>query len=301
MRHFLEIDDLATSELEEVLAAARQAQPPQMLSGKGMALYFEKPSARTRHSMEMAIVQLGGHPVTMRRDEADLDVRESAEDVTRTLACYHAALGARVYDHTVLERMAAVDALPVVNLLSDVGHPMQALADVLTLQDELGGLEGRTIAWVGDANNVLLSLALACGMLGAQVRAAAPVGYRFDELTMDRIAATGIALETSDDPASAVSGAHAVYTDVWTSMGQEDEAQARLDAFAGYQVDDALVQQLAPDGVVLHCLPAHRGEEITATAVDGPRSRVWPQAANRMHAARGLLSWLLHENKGSPT
>jgi ornithine carbamoyltransferase len=297
MRHLLEIDDLKPSELLDVLAAARQPDPPQRLRGRGVALLFEKPSARTRHSMEVAVVQLGGHPVTMRKDEVDLDVRESVEDVTRVLACYHAVLGARVFDHAVLERMAALDVLPVVNLLSDVGHPMQALADVLTLQDEFGSLEGRTVAWVGDANNVLLSLALACGMLGAQVRSASPAGYRFDAVVLDRIAATGPPLVVCDTPQDAAQGADAVYTDVWTSMGQEDERQERLDAFAGYQVDDALVQLLAPQGIVLHCLPAHRGEEISAGAIDGPRSRVWPQAANRMHAARGLLAWLLEQNE----
>jgi ornithine carbamoyltransferase len=297
MRHLLEIDDLTPSELLDVLAVARQPDPPQRLRGRGVALLFEKPSARTRHSMEVAVVQLGGHPVTMRKDEVDLDVRESVEDVTRVLACYHAVLGARVFDHAVLERMAALDVLPVVNLLSDVGHPMQALADVLTLQDEFRSLEGRTVAWVGDANNVLLSLALACGMLGAQVRSASPPGYRFDPVVLDRIAATGPPLVVCDTPQDAAQGADAVYTDVWTSMGQEDERQERLDAFAGYQVDDALVQLLAPQGIVLHCLPAHRGEEISAGAIDGPRSRVWPQAANRMHAARGLLAWLLEQNE----
>jgi ornithine carbamoyltransferase len=301
MRHLLEIDDLSHDELLEVLALARTASPPQVLAGRGAALLFEKPSARTRHSMEMAVVQLGGHPVTVRKDEVDLDVRESVEDVTRTMACYHAVLGARVFDHAILERMAAVDAVPVVNLLSDVGHPMQALADVLTLQDELGGIEGRTVAWVGDCNNVLLSLALAVGMLGGTVRAAAPIGYRFDALALDRIASTGAPLQMVDTPRDAVGDADAVYTDVWTSMGQEDERQARLDAFAGYQIDDALLAHLAPGGVLLHCLPAHRGEEVSAGAVDGARSRVWRQAENRMHAARGLLAWLLQQHDGGVT
>jgi ornithine carbamoyltransferase len=293
VRHLLEVDDLTPDELADVLDRAATPGPwPTPLAGQGVALVFEKPSARTRNSMELAVVQLGGHPVAIRGDEVGLGARESIEDVARTLACYHAVVAARVFDHATVERMAAVDAVPVVNLLSDAGHPMQALADVRTLLDEFGSLEGRTVAFVGDGNNVCRSLALAVAMCGGHTRIASPSGYGLSAADLARIAAVGDEPECGDDPAAAARGAAAVYTDVWTSMGQEVEAEARRAAFAGFMVDDALMGLLAPDGVFLHCLPAHRGEEVAASVIDGARSRVWPQATNRMHAARGLLDWL---------
>lgn len=295
MRHLLEIDDLSTAEIHAVLERAEAPDPDPVLAGRGMALVFEKPSARTRNSMEMAVVQLGGHPVTIRGEEVGLDVRETVEDVTRTLAAYHAAVGARVFEHSKVERMAALDVVPVVNLLSDSAHPMQALADLLTIRQELGRLEGVTFAYVGDANNVARSLALAVARTGGQVRIGAPSGYGFPDADVDRIRAAGIEPFLTDRPDEAVKGADVVYTDVWTSMGQEAEAAARRRAFEGFTVDDRLLGGAAEHAVVLHCLPAHRGEEVSASVVDGPRSRVWAQAANRMHAARGLLWWLLEQ------
>lgn len=295
MRHLLEIDDLSTAEIHAVLERAEAPDPDPVLAGRGMALVFEKPSARTRNSMEMAVVQLGGHPVTIRGEEVGLDVRETVEDVTRTLAAYHAAVGARVFEHSKVERMAALDVVPVVNLLSDSAHPMQALADLLTIRQELGRLEGVTVAYVGDANNVARSLALAVARTGGQVRIGAPSGYGFPDADVDRIRAAGIEPFLTDRPDEAVKGADVVYTDVWTSMGQEAEAAARRRAFEGFTVDDRLLGGAAEHAVVLHCLPAHRGEEVSASVVDGPRSRVWAQAANRMHAARGLLWWLLEQ------
>lgn len=297
MRHLLEVDDLSRAEVRDVLALA-SAPAPQVLAGQGVALLFEKPSARTRNSMEMAVVQLGGHPLTIRPDEVGLDVRESVEDVTRTLACYHSVIGARVFEHSKVERMAAVSPVPVVNMLSDDGHPLQALADVLTLAQCFGGVDalaGRSVAFVGDGNNVARSLALGAGMVDMAVRIATPDGYGLSDADVERIRAAGVELVLTDDPAVAVAGADAVYTDVWASMGHEDEAAERRSAFAGFTVDDALVEGLAPDGVVLHCLPAHRGEEISASVLEGPRSRVWPQAENRMHAARGALRWLMEQ------
>jgi ornithine carbamoyltransferase len=292
MNHLLEIDDLAVSELAAVLALARRDDLPRVLEGRGMALLFEKPSARTRNSMEMAVVQLGGHPVTIRDDEVGLGARESIADVTRTLGCYHAAIGARVFDHAVLEQMRAVGAAPIVNLLSDQAHPMQALADVLTMQDELGHLDDRCVAYVGDANNVCRSLALAAGRCGMEVRIAAPAGYQLSEDDRARLADAGVEPVLTDDPVAAVTGADAVYTDTWVSMGQEEEAAIRRPVFAPYQVTDGLLDHAAPHAVFLHCLPAHRGDEVTDEVIDGARSRVWPQAANRMHAARGLLAWV---------
>jgi ornithine carbamoyltransferase len=302
MRHLLEIDDLSVDELHRVLALATDPAPPQVLAKRGMALVFEKPSVRTRNSMEMAVFQLGGHPIYIQAAEVGMDARESVEDVTRTLASYHACIGARVFSHTTVERMAAQNLVPVVNMLSDVAHPMQALADVLTLSNELAdgtpeALAGRSVAYVGDGNNVFRSLALACGMLGVEVRFAGPPGYRLPETDSDRLSAAGVNFTETDRAIEAVTGADAVYTDVWTSMGQEDESAQRFIDFEGFRVDEVLMEAAGPEALFLHCLPAHRGEEVTDGVMDGPASRVWPQAVNRMHAARGLLAYLLGDCK----
>ncbi len=296
MRHLLEIDDLSPAELAQVLALAEASHPDQVLAGRGAGLVFEKPSTRTRHSTEMAVVQLGGHPVTVQGSEVGIDVRESAEDVARTLACYHAVVCARVFQHAKVERMAATGVVPIVNLLSDDAHPLQAIADVLTLRAEFGAdLAGRSIAYVGDPNNVFRSLALAAGVVGMEVRLACPPTYPAPAEMLDRIAASGVSVAVGDRPAEVVAGVDAIYTDVWTSMGQEDEAAQRRRDFEGFTVDAALLAAAAPHAVFLHCLPAHRGEEVAADAIDGAQSRVWVQAANRMHAARGALWWLLQE------
>ena len=293
MRHLLEIDDLSRDELFEVISLALDPNPPQVLSRKGMALVFEKPSARTRNSMEMAVKDLGGHPVTIRSEEVSIDQRESAEDVARTLACYHAAIGARVFDHSVLERMAKVSWVPIINLLSDDAHPLQALADLLTMADEFGDLNGHTLAYVGDGNNMCRSLALAATLAGMQVRVASPPGYALAPHDVDRIAGMGVAPQLFDRPEEAVDGVDVVYTDVWTSMGQETEAAARRKAFEGFMVDDRVIGLAAEKAIFLHCLPAHRGEEVSHEVLEGPRSRVWRQAENRMHAARGAVAWIL--------
>ena len=298
MRHLLEVDDLSATELGDVLDLSRAATVPRSLDGLGMALLFEKPSARTRNSMEMAVVQLGGHPITIRPDEVGLDVRETVEDVTNTLCCYHAAIGARVFEHSKLERMVAVSSVPVVNMLSDEAHPLQAIADLLTVAEEFGGvaaLAGRTIAYIGDGNNVARSLALAAGMLGMRVRLATPDGYDLSPVDTARIVATGADISFTNDPFEAVAGACAVYTDVWASMGQESEAEQRRIAFTGFTVNNELMAAAAPDAIFLHCLPAHRGEEVTAEVLEGSQSRVWVQAENRMHGARGALVWLMEQ------
>ena len=296
-RHFLEIDDLAPAELDTVLDLAEQRDPPASLARSGVALLFEKPSARTRNSMEMAVVQLGGHPVSIRGEEVGLDARETVEDVARTLACFHRVVAARVFEHAKLERMVSVldgaaAGVPVINLLSDRGHPMQALADLLTLRQHFGRLEGLRVAYVGDGNNVARSLALGCALAGASVRLASPDGYHLPVEEVARVAAIGGDIEEAPSAADAVAGADVVYTDTWTSMGQELEAAERRVAFAGFGVDQALMDQAGAGAVFLHCLPAHRGEEVTSEVMDGPRSLVWQQAENRMHAARGLLLWL---------
>jgi len=287
MRHFLDIDELTTEELEHILALSTQPETPSLLDGKGVALLFEKPSARTRNAMEMAVVQLGGHPVYIRPDELGLDMRETVEDVTRTFACYHEILGARVHAHSTVERMAALDVIPVVNLLSEKSHPMQALGDLLTMRGELSVLEDRTITFIGDANNVALSLAKAAGLAGMKFRLAGPPGYTF----------SGEQIEIFRSPFEAVADADVVYTDTWASMGRENEAETRREAFQEFRVDANMMSAAGEKAIFLHCLPAKRGNEATDEVLDGPQSRVWLQAENRMHTARGLLAWIIEENK----
>ncbi len=292
-RHLLDIDDLTPSELNAVLDLAADEYPPHVLTGRGVALVFQKPSARTRSSSELAVFQLGGHPLTIRADEVGIDERESAEDVARTLSQYHAAIGARVLDHEVLVRMVAVSSVPIVNLLSDRAHPLQAIGDLLTLRSHWGGnLAGRRVAWVGDANNVARSFVLACAMTGVDVVMATPPSHRLDQATVEEVAEFGGNLVQTSVPEEAVKEADAIYTDVWVSMGQEGESVERLVAFAPYHVGASLMGLAAPGAVFLHCLPAHRGEEVAAEVIDGPASLVWPQAANRLRAMRGLLLWL---------
>jgi len=296
-RHVLEVDDLHAAEIVRVLDLADDPTRPPLLAGQTVGLYFEKPSLRTRHSSEVAVVQLGGHPVTFRGDEIGVGEREPMADIARVLAGYHAAIGARVFDHGMLEQLAAASSIPVVNLLSDTGHPCQSLADLLTMRQEWGSLEGRTLAWVGDYNNVARSLALGAALTGMSLRIASPAGYGPTEADVDRLVLAGLEgpPEVFDRPAEAVGGADAVHTDVWSSMGHEDQAEARNRAFEGFQVDDAVMAGASAHTVFMHCLPAHRGEEVAASVVDGPQSRVFPQAHNRLHAFRGLLRFLLED------
>jgi ornithine carbamoyltransferase len=278
----LAIRDLSAEDLRPILALS-EAPPKRLLEDQGVALYFEKPSARTRNSMELAAAQLGGHPVYLQPAELGIGTRESVEDVTRTLACYHAIIAARVFGHSLLEQMAAVNAAPVLNMLSGSDHPLQALADLLTIQQLLGRIEGAKVAFVGEANNVARSLAEGCALLGADFVIARPEGYGFTDDTISQVV----------DPAEAVDGADIIYADVWVSMGDE-HCEEKLAALAHYQVNEALMAG-APKAHFLHCLPAHRGEEVTTGVIDGPRSAVWRQAANRMHSARGAMQWMLEQ------
>ncbi|HLT16999.1 MAG TPA: ornithine carbamoyltransferase [Acidimicrobiales bacterium] len=296
-RHLLEIDDLAADELGRVLDLAADPVHPNVLSGRTVGLYFEKQSLRTRHSCEAAVVQLGGHPVTFRAEEVGTDSREPLTDIARVLSGYHAAIAGRVYRHGDLEAWAAAATVPVVNLLSDLGHPCQAIADLLTMRERWGDLAGRTVCWVGDYNNVARSLCLGAAAAGMRLRIASPDGYGPTDEDLDRLAANGLAEApvVTTRPHEAAEGADAVHTDVWASMGQEDEAEARRQAFEGFRVDDDVMAAAAPDALFMHCLPAHRGEEVAASVVDGPQSVVIPQAHNRLHAFRGVLRFLLEE------
>jgi len=295
---FLEVDDIDPVRLRRILddAIAWKSDParvPDAFGGRGVAALFQKPSARTRISVEMAVSTLGGHPIYIRPEEVGLDVRETVEDVARTMASMCALIAARVFDHHILERMVAVVDVPVVNLLSDTSHPCQALADLLTVQEHFGDLDGRRLAYVGDGNNVAASLAYAAALSGVELAIATPEGYELDATVVDRARNLGGVVELFGDPYDGVRGADAVYTDVWTSMGQEEEREQRLRAFAGWTIDDALMDAAGDAAVFLHCLPAHRGEEVTNDVIEGKRSLVWQQAGNRMHSVRALFADLM--------
>lgn len=294
-RDLLSVTDLSIEELLLVLDLAERpiAALGRPLEGFGAALIFEKPSNRTRQSMEMAVVQLGGHPVYTRGEEIQFDTRESVEDVARTMSGYHGILGARVFRHEVVDRLARAATVPVVNMLSDRSHPMQALADVLTMRQVLGSLSGRVVAWVGDYNNVARSLGEACVMLGAQVRYATPEGYGPSVSEVQRLETLGSgSVEASAQPEVAVKGADAVHTDTWTSMGQEAEKAQRLETFRGYTVTSELMKGASAGVGFYHCAPVYRDVEVSTEVVDGPQSHVIRQGHNRLHASRGLLAFL---------
>ncbi len=295
-RHVLELTDLTAAEIETVLTLSETPldQLGSPLERQGAALIFEKPSNRTRHSMEMAVVQLGGHPVYTRGDEVGFDVREPVEDIARIMSGYHSLIAARVFAHQTVERLAASASVPVVNLLSDRSHPLQALADALTMRQALGDLAGRTVAYLGDYNNVARSLAEVSIILGAHVQLGCPAGYDADDGELARLDALGGGTITqSADPATAATDADVVHTDTWTSMGNERHKDDHLEAFARYQVNSAIMAEAAEGAMFMHCLPAYRGYEVSADVIDGPRSLVIQQGHNRMHTARGLLAFLL--------
>lgn len=298
-RHLLTTTDVTSSEQRRILdlaqLAAKDLGAP--LGGKGVALIFEKPSNRTRHSMEMAVVQLGGHPVYTRGEEIGFDVREPVEDIAAVMSGYHAILAARVFDHVTVERLARASSVPVVNMLSDAQHPLQALADVLTMTEEFGSLDGRTVAYVGDFNNVARSLVQASAMCGAHVRIGCPNGYGPTPDELNELRDLGAASVTAGESMEeAVEGADAVHTDTWTSMGQEAESARREKDFAGWTVSSATMALAKTSAIFMHCLPAHRGMEVAIDVIDGPTSRIIRQAHNRMHAARGALAFLMEVN-----
>jgi len=288
-RHLLTGAELSPEELEALIdrALALKAAPAasQALLGASVALVFERPSTRTRLSFEAGVVELGGHPIVLRRDELQLSRGESVRDTALVLSRHVAAIGIRTGPDALVEELAAHASVPVINLLTSSHHPCQALADLLTLREARGALTGLRLAYVGDGNNVARSLALLGGRVGVEVRVASPPGYELEP-------ESGAALLTHD-PAEAVDGADAVYADVWVSMGDEEHAAERRAALAPYRLDDALLDRAAPGAFALHCLPAHPGEEITAEVLYGSRQRIWEQAENRRHAQKALLELLV--------
>ena len=287
-RHFLTGTEPDAAELHALIERALELKAAprssRALEGRAIALVFERPSTRTRVSFEVGVVELGGHPVILRPDELQLSRGEPLRDTALVLSRHVAAVGVRTGPQAVLEELAAAGTIPVFNMLTTAHHPCQALADLLTLRESFGTLEGLRVAYVGDGNNVARSLALLGSRAGLEVVVASPEGYELQ-------AGTGATLVR--DPATAVAGAHAVYTDVWVSMGDEQTAERRRADLAAYRVDDALLDLARPEAIALHDLPAHAGEEITAEVLYGPRQRIWDQAENRRHAQKALLEWLL--------
>ena len=302
IRHLIDLFDLSPEDardiLDHALALKREDQRgnrPPYLAGRSLGLIFEKPSLRTRVSFEAAIGQLGGNAIFLRGQDVGIGVRESIADFARVLSQYVDVLAMRTFSHATIEELARYATIPIVNALSDSAHPCQALADLMTIQELRGGLDGIKLVFVGDGNNVARSLAQASALLGLEFVLASPPGFAFPPEFRARFEETfpGVPLVVEHDPIRAVSGADVVYTDVWTSMGQEHEAEDRRKAFEPFQVDTALLDRAGPDAILLHCLPARRGEEVTSAVLDGPRSAVILQAANRLHLQKALLLWLV--------
>ncbi|MHB1319841.1 MAG: ornithine carbamoyltransferase [Anaerolineae bacterium] len=304
MDHLLTLADLSSADVLRLLVSARELRAEwraggnrPLLAGKSLAMIFQKPSLRTRVSFERAMQQLGGSAMYLSPQEIRLGERESVADVARVLSRYVDGIMARVFAHSDIAELAAYSGVPVINGLSDMYHPCQALADYLTIWDRFGTFKGVRLAYIGDGNNVAHSLLVGGAKLGVHVAVATPVGYEPDpgvvRVAQEAARQTGSTISLYHDPAEAANGADALYTDVWTSMGQEAETKERLARFAGYQISAALLAHAAPHAIVLHCLPAHRGEEIAAEVIDGPQSAVFDQAENRMHAQKAVLASLL--------
>lgn len=301
MRHILDVTDLSQAEIERIFAITEdlktkltQGLREALLPGRVLALLFEKPSLRTRVSFEAAMAHLGGSSLFLGPD-VGWGARESVTDFGRVLSQYADVVVIRSHKHQALIDLAAYCHCCVINGLTDYAHPCQALADLYTLQEAIGTLKGQALAYIGDANNVARSLAVTCGRLGVKFNIASPAGYQFDGefQKLLQLEVPQLKLNLYSDPQIAVRNVTAVYTDVWTSMGQESESQKRQGDFAAFQVNAALMKQAPPDCYFMHCLPAHRGEEVTDEVIDGPQSIVVQQAANRMHVQKGMLAWLL--------
>ena len=303
-RHLLSIADLSASELEAILSTAARLKRdgyPHVLAGKTLALLFEKPSLRTRVSFDVAMQQLGGHTIYLSQSEVGLGQREPVADVARVLSRYVHGVVARTYAHQTLVDLAQHTSVPVINALSDQEHPCQALADLLTIMECKGGLRGIRVAFIGDGNNVAASLAQGGALAGVHLTIASPPGYRLPEEVEIRVeeaaSESGGSFRTTTSPQEAVEGADVVYTDVWTSMGQEDSYEQRLRAFAAFQVTPELMALARPDAIFMHDLPAHRGEETVDAVIEGRQSVVFDQAENRLHAQRAVLYLLLGDGE----
>lgn len=301
MRHLLTLTEITSAEIERIFAITEdlktkyeQGLREVILPGRVMALLFEKPSLRTRVSFETAMINLGGGSVFL-RDDVGFGSRESLDDFGRVLSQYVDVIVVRANHHKMVEELANYCACSVINGLTDEAHPCQVLADLYTLREMVGRLHGHTLAYVGDANNVARSLAIGCGRVGMRFQIASPQGYEFDAefLAYLKKEVPSLDLLVTRDPREAVQGALAVYTDVWASMGQEHEAQRRKQDFAAYQVNAELMSHAPAEAYFMHCLPAHRGDEVTGEVIDGPRSIVLAEAGNRLHVQKGILAWLL--------
>ena len=301
---FVSMDDLSPEEVLRVLDTAtdlkRRAKAgdrPALLAGRVLAMIFEKPSLRTRVTFEVGMWELGGHAVYLAPQDVQLGARESVPDVARNLERWVGGIMARTFAHRTVQTLAEHARIPVINGLSDLEHPCQTLGDLLTIRERFGHLDGLRVAWVGDGNNVCHSLLLGAAKVGMHVAVATPARYAPDPAIVARAReiapASGSRIEMGTDAKAAARGADVIYTDVWVSMGQEAEREAKIKVFSGYQVNGALTAQAAARAVVMHCLPAHRGEEITSEVLDGPQSIVFEQAENRLHAQKALLSLIL--------
>jgi ornithine carbamoyltransferase len=297
-RHFLTVADWSADELNAMLARARElrqmfhrGERPQTLQSRTLAMYFEKPSLRTHTTFEAGMAQLGGHAILLRPEQVGIGTRESPVDVARNLSRWVDGLMARTFSHSLVEQLAAAATIPIINGLTDLLHPCQAMADIQTVSEKMEPKSAR-LAYVGDGNNMANSLILIAAVLGLEMHLAVPNSHRPAQRVLTRAAElaklSGAKIELTTDPVEAVRGAHFVYTDTWTSMGQEEEAAQRRKIFANYQVNEALLKH-APEAWVMHCLPAHRGEEITSEVLDGERSLVYEQAENRLHAQKAIL------------
>jgi ornithine carbamoyltransferase len=297
-RDFLAIPDLLGAELDQLFALAlamkRGAYRERPLAGKTLAMIFGKTSTRTRVSFEVGVYQLGGHALFLSSRELQLGRGEPSRDTARVLSRYVHGIMIRTYQHTEVEEFARFATVPVINGLTDLLHPCQVLADVLTMREEFGDWKDKVVAWIGDGNNVANSWLDAAGMLGFELRLACPEGYEPNRAIFERNAAK-TRVTITELPEEAVAGAHVVTTDVWTSMGHENESETRRQAFTGYGVDEKLMALADPRGIFLHCLPAHRGEEVSEAVLEGTRSRVWAEAENRLHIQKALLAMLMGE------
>jgi ornithine carbamoyltransferase len=295
-RDFLAIPDFSRQELDHLFALAERmragAYTAKPLAGKSLAMIFMKSSTRTRVSFEVGAWQLGGHALFLSPRDVQLGRGEPIPDTARVLSRYVDGIMIRTFAHAEVEELARHATVPVINGLTDLLHPCQVLADLLTVRQHLGAIDGKVVAWIGDGNNMANSWLNAAYRLGFELRLACPEGYDPDPAILERArSATRIVL--TRDPSEAVAGAHVVNTDVWASMGQEEEQEQRARAFAGYIVDAALMRRAAPEGIFLHCLPAHRGEEVAAEVIDGPQSRVWDEAENRLHIQKAIMAVLM--------